>query len=127
MFDHPKANPATSATPTPALYVRAAIFRAISAYAIPVAKNRTYTNTKLPARQFHPSTTCDATSGTINTANAPSATRSTVFPSCDIMSCVLPNDSHRLEKDPQREPEQSAPNAPVLPARVVKCLSHPLA
>src|SRR5204862_3851928 len=44
------------------------------------------------------------------------------------MSCVLPNDCHRgLEKDPQREPVQSALGVPVLPAQVVKCLRHPLA
>src|ERR1700712_5560134 len=36
MVDHPKANPATSATPTPALYDHAPIFLAITAYNIPV-------------------------------------------------------------------------------------------
>src|SRR5436309_12279850 len=54
MVDHPRANPATSATPTPALYDHAPILLAISAYAIPVAKNRTYTRTKAPAGQFQP-------------------------------------------------------------------------
>src|SRR6185437_13907791 len=70
MVDQPKANPATKATPTPALYDNAPILLATSANTIPVAKNRTYTLTKAPAGQFQPSTNCDATSGTINAARA---------------------------------------------------------
>src|SRR6185312_1622650 len=90
MVDQPKANPANSATPTPALYDHALIFFAITAYAIPVKKNRTYANTKALAGQFQPSTTRDATIGTINTTSAPSATRSTVFPSWFIrVMCSL--------------------------------------
>src|SRR4051812_22096281 len=84
MVDHPKANPATSAKPTPALYDHAPILLATSANTIPVPKNRTYTLTKAPTGQFQSSTNCDATSGTINTASAPSATRSIVFASCGI-------------------------------------------
>src|SRR6516165_4830604 len=98
MLDHPKANPATSATPTPALYAHEPIFLAISAYAIPVPKNRTYTNTNARAGQFHPSTTCDATSGTINRASATGATRSIVFPSWFIrvmFSLTIPPTSRK--------------------------------
>src|SRR6516165_7301738 len=98
MLDHPKANPATSATPTPALYAHEPIFLAISAYAIPVPKNRTYTNTNARAGQFHPSTTCDATSGTINRASATGATRNIVFPSWFIrvmFSLTIPPTSRK--------------------------------
>src|SRR6478609_3415892 len=66
MVDHPKANPATKATPTPALYAQAPIFLAIAAYSIPVTKNRRYTRTKAPAFQFQSSTSRDATNGAIN-------------------------------------------------------------
>ena len=82
-MDHvgpPKANPATSATPTPALYDHAPIFLAITAYIIPVPKNRTYTNTKPRASQFHPSTTCDATSGAIKTPAPPAPHAASSFP-----------------------------------------------
>src|SRR4051812_19419956 len=81
MVDHPKANPATKATPTPALYAQAPVFLAIAAYSIPVTKNRRYTRTKAPAVQFQSSTTRDATNGTINSPSATSATRSIVFAS----------------------------------------------
>src|SRR5258708_2749904 len=128
MLDHPKANPATSATPTPALYDHAPIFLAITAYAIPVPKNRTYTITKVPAFQFHPSTICDATNGTINRPQRHQRHTQHRLSQLVHTHYVLPNDSHqRHAKDPQREPEQSPPSVPVLPAQVVKCLRHPLA
>src|SRR6185437_7292572 len=48
MVDHPKANPATRARPTPTLYDHAPILLATSANTIPVTKNRRYTRTKAP-------------------------------------------------------------------------------
>src|SRR6516165_3776886 len=114
MLDHPKANPATSATPTPALYAHEPIFLAISAYAIPVPKNRTYTNTNARAGQFHPSTTCDATSGTINRPSATSATRSIVFPSWFIrvmFSLTIPtNVSQKIHSANPNSPRTGGPH-----------------